>query len=282
MHLPDHQVPVFVISLRDAVHRRDSISRQLDHLGIAFEFIDAIDGREPGGENLDRFAAEHREPADYRIDISNTEIACALSHRRAYQNMIDQGIQEAIILEDDVFLEEDFSHLCDNKFEKKYDIVFFDYRNASIKRWFQEKMFRGKFELHKMCDFPWTREPFMADAYRLTLKMAEVLVAASTPVRTVTDWPVKLRHYDTYYCLPRAALHIEDEERSDEFKSLIEKDRLKLARGVKRPKSFKRFLDKIMRFVFKLTSIQLKGKRYRTLVSGKPVRYLETVQDFRP
>ena len=77
--------PILVISLQDAAERRAAVSRQLDALGLPFEFRDAIDGRSglPAAyeSQLDRPGTE----AHFGRQMSDGEYACALSHLAAYR-----------------------------------------------------------------------------------------------------------------------------------------------------------------------------------------------------
>ncbi len=93
-------IPCFVISLPDCTDRRDAIRARLDRLGVAFEFLDAVDGRQglpPEYEGqIDRVAT--REAG--RI-LADAEYGCALSHINAYRRIVIEAIPYALILEDD-------------------------------------------------------------------------------------------------------------------------------------------------------------------------------------
>ena len=93
-------IPVFVVSLPDCTDRRKAISQSLQTLGIAFEFVDAVDGRhglDPQYEDqIDRVGA-HR--AGYIL--SDAEFGCALSHIHLYRRIVADNLAYALILEDD-------------------------------------------------------------------------------------------------------------------------------------------------------------------------------------
>lgn len=80
-------VPILVISLTRSTHRREYMSKQLDRLGLPWEFIDAIDGVNGGAHRL-----------------TPGEVGCARSHLRCYELIIERGLDAALILEDDVAL----------------------------------------------------------------------------------------------------------------------------------------------------------------------------------
>ena len=101
-------LPVFVISLARATDRRVNISRHLDAAGVSYEIIDAVDGAALDLTEL----ADRLNPDKYRIQygrkFSLGEIGCYLSHYNLWQRMVEQGIDCAIVLEDDAVLDKDF------------------------------------------------------------------------------------------------------------------------------------------------------------------------------
>lgn len=74
---------------------------QLDALGLPFERIDAIDGRVVDlGPGTDL--------------ITPVELACALSHRKAWDRFLDSGEKFCLILEDDVLIAPQAKGLIDD------------------------------------------------------------------------------------------------------------------------------------------------------------------------
>src|SRR5690625_2715287 len=115
--------PIFVISLHDAHERRRSIREQCAELGLEFEFFDAIDGRTglaPEFEvEIDRGAAEIR----HHRPLSDAEFACALSHRRIYQRILERGLPGAVVLEDDAILSRQFALFIGGKGYEQADLI---------------------------------------------------------------------------------------------------------------------------------------------------------------
>ncbi len=95
-------LPVFVINLERDSERRRHMAGLLERLGLAAEFVPAVDGRRLTPS--ERAAAYDRARAlrIYGVEMMDTEIACCLSHHHVYRRMIRDGIETALILEDDV------------------------------------------------------------------------------------------------------------------------------------------------------------------------------------
>jgi hypothetical protein len=93
------QLPVFFINLRNRPDRRTFMEQQFAKLGIAAERIEALT---PGDLSPTERAAALSPEQPWAI--SPLTLACALSHRRAWQTMRAQRHSSALILEDDVVM----------------------------------------------------------------------------------------------------------------------------------------------------------------------------------
>lgn len=112
---------VVVISLRDALLRRDSMSEQLKHLAIDFEFFDAVDGR--AIKSLPYEYDSRSRLRNYGYDLSLGEIGCFLSHRTVWQRCQTTGIPH-LIMEDDIKLTDNFKEALDTISRiKRFDLL---------------------------------------------------------------------------------------------------------------------------------------------------------------
>lgn len=97
-------IPVLCISLPRAHAKRRMMTTQVRSLEFAsFEFIDAVDAT-----TLDRDELNKQGTIDDALSriyhertLTLTEIACSLSHRRAYELIVDRRYEYALVLEDD-------------------------------------------------------------------------------------------------------------------------------------------------------------------------------------
>ena len=97
-------LPVFVINMARDVQRRHYMTGLLERLGVAAEFVTAVDGRALSEAERSVY---HRARAlrTYGVEMMPSEIGCYLSHHRLYERMVRDGIEVALILEDDVRIE---------------------------------------------------------------------------------------------------------------------------------------------------------------------------------
>ncbi len=98
---------VFVINLARAAARRDAMRQRLDALGLDYAFIEAVDGREIDVAAHPAYDRKRRRYA-YGRDLTASELGCALSHRAACERLLAEGLDQALVLEDDVVFHADF------------------------------------------------------------------------------------------------------------------------------------------------------------------------------
>lgn len=91
-------IPVFVISLENS-ERRNIISNKLKDFD--YEFIDAVYGKN-FLSYIEILNNDLELRARYKRGITPGEYGCSMSHRMIYSRMIEEKLEWAIILEDDV------------------------------------------------------------------------------------------------------------------------------------------------------------------------------------
>jgi glycosyl transferase family 25 len=116
------QVKVFVISLSDAVQRRESACAQLNGARVSWEFVDAV---RSDSETVVEMLKTCRDSRKWHKPLLAGEIACYLSHRKVWQKMIDEQIESALILEDDFLLKMPMDEIIEllQRFQSDYDMI---------------------------------------------------------------------------------------------------------------------------------------------------------------
>lgn len=76
---------------------------------MATRIVPAVDGQELGAADMAAAVVQSLHSPTYPFVMSQNEVACFLSHRRAWQAIIDNNLDAALILEDDAALEDHFS-----------------------------------------------------------------------------------------------------------------------------------------------------------------------------
>jgi len=99
----------YVISLERASERRRQALVEQERLGLPFQSIAAIDGaKSPSDFVLEGYSEEQGRKLRNiygKRGLSRNEQACALSHLKVYRQIIEDGVDVAVVSEDDaVFL----------------------------------------------------------------------------------------------------------------------------------------------------------------------------------
>jgi glycosyl transferase family 25 len=99
-----------VISLDRAIERRAHMTRLAADIGFTAEFVSAVDGRKLSAEQRARYDGPAARRI-YGVDMSDSEIGCYLSHFSVFEKMVAENIPLALILEDDIEVDDDFRHI---------------------------------------------------------------------------------------------------------------------------------------------------------------------------
>ena len=118
---------IFLINLDSRPDRLAYVSKQLDELGLDFIRISAVVGKNLNLEEQ-RLFDKRGFILEQKKELVLGEIGCAMSHRLIWQKMLDENIDHALILEDDVNIDE---YLVDF-LKKTIHYQAFDFLNLSF------------------------------------------------------------------------------------------------------------------------------------------------------
>ncbi|TWT79080.1 Glycosyltransferase family 25 (LPS biosynthesis protein) [Planctomycetes bacterium CA13] len=94
-----------VISLQRATTRLAHAQSLLAQLPLVAEILPAVDGAAMSKQEIDAVYARHLHQPRYPFELRVGEIGCFLSHRKAWQTIVDQDLDAALVMEDDVLID---------------------------------------------------------------------------------------------------------------------------------------------------------------------------------
>jgi glycosyl transferase family 25 len=98
-----NDIQAFVIHLTRAEARRPQVDRILEACPVPAQVIEAIDGRAlPAGEIDAVYSRNNLHAPRYPFELGVGEVGCFLSHRKAWQAIVDKGLEAGLVIEDDV------------------------------------------------------------------------------------------------------------------------------------------------------------------------------------
>lgn len=96
-----NDLPIFLINLDDSVQRLRLATEQLDHAGLNFRRVPAVDGRTCPVESLPGYDPDAALNCLGRT-MRGGEIGCYLSHLLCIERFLDSGADFGAVLEDDI------------------------------------------------------------------------------------------------------------------------------------------------------------------------------------
>lgn len=183
--------PIFIISLKNSP-RREFISQRLNDLGLSFQFIDAVYGKELSEDDLKLIDFDFY-PKKYaaRKPLTLGEIGCAMSHIKLYEHIVHNNIEKAIILEDDAIVSLYFKEIVNDalrKLPKRAEILFLDHGKAKIFPFTRNLVERYRLARYLKPSKNSKRTIIRTTAYLITLNGAKKLLKYAYPIRMPSDF----------------------------------------------------------------------------------------------
>ena len=224
-------VPAYVINVPVTVDaelhriRRGHIETALQATNTAYRFVDAVDGLRLSPAQREALTDE-AEIARYPKWLTPGVIGAALSHAQAYRDIVDDGCDLAVVLEDDAVPPPNFQSLL-SELATHIDgaeIILLNWRTGGTRR-FAPRPFTS------LKDVRLSAGPFQllypeslgrlasASAYLVTRQACEKMLAAVKPIRSCTDTWARFYNwggFDSLRCVVPSAVGM----RTD-FKSTI-------------------------------------------------------------
>jgi glycosyl transferase family 25 len=193
--------PIFVLSLADSLNRRALIQKQFDELGIEFQFIDAIDGRDGLDHEYESQIDRKRSIRILRRILHDSEFATTLAHLKIYQLIVDNDYKGAVVIEDDAVLSVDFKNIYLSRKFARFKFLLFCHKEAYVES-------NSCIDLdHDVKACKLRLSPWLTVGYYISAESAKEYIEKAYPVSQVADWCVDVTEFDAYACVPQVIRH---------------------------------------------------------------------------
>lgn len=91
-----------IIHLQRAAKRGKHVQALMKRLPIEAEIVDAIDAQQMGPAEIEAVYARSLHRPHYPFALRTSEVACFLSHRKAWATIIERNLDAGLVIEDDV------------------------------------------------------------------------------------------------------------------------------------------------------------------------------------
>ncbi len=191
---------IWIISLTDSTERRQILTKKLTDWQCNHNVFDAVDGRSGLPAELEAQVDRSAARRAMGRDLSDGELACALSHRLVCAKFLASQAKWGLILEDDAILSDDLLTFLTGGYFKAAQMMVLFHQNARVFR--QKTSLFGDYYAQRLAV-----SPFGAVGYTVSREAATRLVSDATPVRHTADWGTDLSRLGAVAVSPQLISH---------------------------------------------------------------------------
>lgn len=171
---------ICLINLERSTDRLTACADQFAAYNLPFERVEAVNG-----DNLDATAIDELynfADSSYHKHLTNGELGCYLSHVQVWQKIVDEHLDYAVILEDDILLQVDIQRGLEavKSIQQPWDLI--KLAEAPAKRKAVHQMPAGDFSL-----ITYNKVPSRTCAQVVSLSGAKKLLATSNHIKRPID-----------------------------------------------------------------------------------------------
>jgi len=163
--------------------RREKVTKQMQQLGLDYEFFSAVDGNAMSQEEVDKYIDHERE---YFRVLKRGEIGCFLSHYFLFEKISKLDVEAAIVLEDDVVISKNFPALIkelEQIIQPEDAFLFYSILLQPVGFDTDKKLKNG----YTLCDVDNVRSLFGTQGYMIGRQAAKNLADNLLPFNNVVD-----------------------------------------------------------------------------------------------
>ena len=196
------QIPIFVISLPEAVERRALLMAKLEEYELSYEMFWAVDCQDVVPQIFEPVLCTESMIKDYGRHLLSAEVGCALSHHMVYRRIRECVKNAAIVLEDDAIITKTFAEFAkQGSITPDIDMLLLCHTDAVVSMKFPKSLNGGSmaYLIRNM--------PSCAAGYLVTPQAADYFIKSSLPLSRVADWTVDLTGIKTFAAHPQLLYH---------------------------------------------------------------------------
>ena len=177
----------YIINLERSGERRKHILQEAERCNLEYELIKAVDGNKLSDSDYEKFC-DMDEVRKYPGWLNSGAIGCSLSHYNVYKKIIEDNVEMALVLEDDIILRDDLSEMLVRIKEniRSNEIISLFYASFAPCQLSNQNVvsLSADYDLHFPMD---VNQPMMAAAYVITKEAARTLSDVILPIRGAAD-----------------------------------------------------------------------------------------------
>ena len=198
----------YVINLENAFARKQYMQKQLEELPfLSPEFVIAVDGRKMTKEGQNQKFNIEKFKKNYSREVRPGEIGCTLSHQKCYQKLMDSGEEYALILEDDIVLNDYYQ---DGILDRVYPLLCTNRpKIVLLSGWYWYLRSCKLFENYRIAK---VYDAYLAHAYIINRSAAKLLIESRPFICADDWWYIRGKGVKLWALLPHVVDQIESEQ----------------------------------------------------------------------
>lgn len=107
--MENYGIPIYVINMASSTERLADVTAQMERLNLTFERIEAVVGAELSQDEINKVYDADANKKRHHRNLTPGEIGCYVSHRKAWQKIVEGDSEFALVLEDDIHINDNLT-----------------------------------------------------------------------------------------------------------------------------------------------------------------------------
>lgn len=180
---------IFVINMPNSKERWEYVKTKIEKFGFLCERSDGVDASVLTKNELGKYYSYEKNRKIYPKPLTIGEIGCHIAHIKCWEKIISEGLDFAVVLEDDVFL--------DDKFPKAIDFIkrrFGKWNFIRLQVETKPRLLYGKEDFGEFSIYEFIRNSGGFWGYALKRETAQTLVNNILPFGITADSNMHVYH----------------------------------------------------------------------------------------
>lgn len=195
-------VPIWVLNLKRDEEKRRFMESQLDGFGNPYQIIEAVDGRALKEEEMAAYS-KNMALINYGRELTPGEIGCAFSHIHMWKLILTAGLDEVLILEDDIHIGKALFDVINNRYKMPKDYQLINLSTEALQIPFGEFIT----DIYRVSNH--AEKPYSTGAYLITKQGAKFLLDLVAPIYMPIDNFICVSGIKSYGIFPKVVVNAE-------------------------------------------------------------------------
>ncbi len=188
-----NNIDIYVINLKQDIEKKMHMKKLCKENSLQCHFVDAVYGKNLTEDNIEQVYSKKKAIHEFGRELTKGEIGCALSHLSVYKEIVEKNIEMAIIVEDDIVIEDGFLELLNSvdTFPKMWECILLGHYRFSFRKletassYWERVRINDKYEVVRLMEHAYGTHGYLINK-KGAIKLIEAMSILSKPVDVYT------------------------------------------------------------------------------------------------